>query len=119
MEHHATSPSTIITASHNTFFVRFRRNLVLEIKSFLRTFRIVFNLFNVVWYGFLLFLFGFDTVQQVAKILFPIIAIYIIVTYCTLLPTYSVIFFVAIPMKWTGRILSIAVVYAFFTTFLI
>jgi hypothetical protein len=102
-----------------TFLLRLKKNFQIESRKVLKQFYFLYRLSVVTLQGTLLFFFGVSFVQAFFKKLFPIFFVYIAVAYLTLLPTYSFIPLAVVPIKWTGRILFIAIFYAFFATFLI
>lgn len=104
---------------HNTFLVRFQKNLLLEISKALLVLRTFFVFVSSIVYGALLFLFDFDIVKDVFWFLFPYLAFYVIGLYLTLLPMYVVIILIFLPTRIKWPILSLAVFFSFFIVFLV
>lgn len=116
---HSHTTSARQNYSYKDFIIRLGKNSKHESIVALRQLYFLYRVIVVTIGGFLFFIFGFSLMKEIFKAVSRILFIYITVVYLTLLPTYVFFFLVLLPMKWTGRILGIAVFYAFFSTFLI
>ncbi len=121
MEHQAL---THIDKSHHkgaSFWLRFRKNLIIETKKSMRVFSF-FSVINAVvstlFYGFISFLFSFSVTKEIAKVIFPPLFVFFVGQYLTIIPTFFVIILMFLPIMYTRAVLPLAVVYSFFYVFL-
>lgn len=105
-----------------SFWVRFKKNLIIETKksmSVFSFFSIVNAVVSTLFYGFISFLFSFSFTKEIAKVIFPPLFVFLVGEYLTIIPTFFVIILMFLPIAYTGMILSFATVYSFFYVFLI
>jgi hypothetical protein len=120
MEYAPSTQTTIQIAKGGSSFWRvYKKNVQQECKRAIQQLYFLCKILAVSLVGFFIFLLKFPLIAKVLRISIALLCLYGIVKYATILPVESFFLFLILPPKWTGAILSIAVVYSFFEVILI
>lgn len=121
---HKLSLSTIAVdhQRHNDFWYRLRKNIILELKKSLVVFSQVYFVVRIILVtlnGALEFLFSFSVIKEIAAVALPPLIVYVVGQYLTVIPTFFVLILMFLPIRYTGGLLVVAVLYSFFDVLLV
>lgn len=101
------------------FWNVYTKNVLREIKQVVQQLHFLYTIIAISFIGFIIFLAKFHFLTTIIKIGMAVLGVYSIVKYATVLPMESLFLFLVMSPKWTGMVLSLAVVYSFFKVILI